>query len=43
MSLPFKNTLPVVGSSRPAIIERSVDFPQPLGPSNVTKSPFENL
>ena len=32
--------MPSVGFKRPAIIERSVDFPQPEGPAMVTNSPF---
>src|SRR5215210_7179754 len=32
-------TLPPVMSSRPAIIRRAVDFPQPEGPTKTTNSP----
>src|SRR5829696_864379 len=35
---PIK-TLPSVMSSRPAIIRRAVDFPQPEGPTKTTNSP----
>src|SRR5829696_2710803 len=35
---PIK-TLPPVMSSRPAIIRRAVDFPQPDGPTKTTNSP----
>src|SRR5919107_2271299 len=35
---PIK-TLPPVMSSRPAIIRRAVDFPQPEGPTKTTNSP----
>src|SRR5215208_5019026 len=35
---PIK-TLPAVMSSRPAIIRRAVDFPQPDGPTKSTNSP----
>src|SRR5205809_929590 len=37
--LPSISTQPVVGSSRPATRLRSVDFPQPEGPTIVTNSP----
>src|SRR5215210_6318910 len=33
------NTLPPLMSSRPAIIRRAVDFPQPEGPTKTTNSP----
>src|SRR5215212_1077315 len=35
---PIK-TLPALMSSRPAIIRRAVDFPQPEGPTKTTNSP----
>ena len=39
ISSSSKKTLPVEGDSNPAIIERRVDLPQPLGPTILTKSP----
>src|SRR5688572_20835707 len=33
-------TVPESGVSRPAMIRSNVDFPQPLGPTTATSSPF---
>src|SRR5512143_2701491 len=38
-TLPPMSTSPRVGSSRPAIIRRSVDFPEPEGPRKTRNSP----
>src|SRR5687768_15307528 len=38
-SLLLKKTLPVVGSWRPAMRRRRVDFPQPEGPRRKKSSP----
>src|SRR5512138_2381728 len=38
-TLPPMSTSPAVGSSSPAIIRRSVDFPEPDGPRNTRNSP----
>jgi len=38
-SAPPIRTVPAVTSSRPAIIRRSVDLPQPDGPTRTTNSP----
>ena len=38
MRLPSKNTSPLVGSRKPAIMRRVVVFPQPEGPRKVTNS-----
>src|SRR5687768_11867882 len=40
--LPSWKISPLVASSRPARIRRSVVFPQPLGPTSVTNSRSEN-
>src|SRR6185312_15777034 len=40
MSSPSRTTLPLVGSSSPAIILSNVVLPQPDGPSRHTKLPF---
>src|ERR1700756_2328573 len=39
--LPSIDTWPVVGSSQPATMRRSVDLPQPEAPIMQTNSPFE--
>src|SRR5690242_14568288 len=36
---PLKRSLPAVGRVSPDIMFKSVDFPQPLGPTIVTNSP----
>lgn len=41
MGVPIQEIFPSSGFSIPAMIERSVDFPQPLGPSKATISPGE--
>src|SRR4030095_8315068 len=38
-SLPNTSTRPPVGGVRPAMMFKSVDFPQPLGPTNETNVP----
>ena len=43
MSLPSMSTCPEVTSSSPAIRRRSVDLPQPDGPTNTANSPFSIL
>src|SRR5580704_13575528 len=43
MSLASISTCPEVTSSRPAMRRRSVDFPQPDGPTNTANSPFSIL
>ena len=40
MGSPSSNSLPLVGISRPATMRSRVLFPQPLGPTSETKSPF---
>src|ERR1700751_2811799 len=39
IALPYIATLPVVGSSKPATMRSSVDFPQPDAPIMQTNSP----
>ena len=39
-SLPSISTSPEVTSSSPAMRRRSVDLPQPEGPTNTANSPF---
>ncbi len=39
-SRPPTRTEPEVGGSSPAIMERRVDLPQPLGPTMLMNSPF---
>src|SRR6185437_4299726 len=39
IGLPLISNSPEVGSSKPATIFSSVDFPQPLGPRSVKKAP----
>src|SRR6266851_115340 len=39
MALPWTRASPVVGSSKPAIMRSSVDFPQPEAPIRQTNSP----
>ena len=43
MSSPSKIILPESGFSKPAIILRSVDFPQPDEPNKLKSSDFEML
>ena len=38
-SLPASSALPAEGATSPAIRDRSVDFPAPLGPTRATTSP----
>src|SRR6266481_1791794 len=39
IGLPLTSTSPVVGSSKPAMMRSSVDFPQPEAPIRQTNSP----
>jgi hypothetical protein len=41
--LPCRTTRPFVGGIRPAMIFRSVDFPQPLEPMTEVKLPLRSV